>query len=242
MQKANYVIQKKNRCREYKLHSSTLYPFQPFYKNLSALRIIFWRIFAKNNTETNEYGETSHFPRYTFPSIFIFCNDNETAPLRHTTCWRTTVPWDANVISLEILMRARGWRTGIGFGVGMTRREERRMSRLSQASLFGFSPSRDLPTFSRREIPSSSLSRESRLSSHFSLVTLSSFLGGVPRDSVVPRRGYILSSRNNKLTLLNLSWAAFRSSSLRQQRAPAYLPTNIVTAFNSVIYIMLHAF
>lgn len=86
----------------------------------------------------------------------IFCNDNETALLRYT-CWRTAVPWDANVISLEILMRARGWRTGIGFGVGMTRREERRMSRLSQASLFGFSPSRDLSTLSQC-VPGSSLS------------------------------------------------------------------------------------
>lgn len=115
------------------------------------------------------------------------------------------------------------------------RREERRMSRLSQASLFGFSPSRDLPTFSRR-VPSSSLSRRitafiSSLSGYFILLPRGRSL----RLRGAPIRGYILSSRNNKLTLLNLSWAAFRSSSLRQQRAPAYLPTNIVTAFNSVI-------
>lgn len=180
------------------------------------------------------WGKSSVFI-YSF--YLISCNDNE-RPHRcnirlvdaRRAARRRCRPWDANVISLEILMRARGWRAGIGFGVGMTRREERRMSRLSQASLFGFSPSRDLPTFSRR-VPSSSLSWESRLSSHISLspslslVTLSAFLRGVPRDSVVPQRGYILSSRNNKLTLLNLSWAAFRSSSLRQQRAPAYLPT-----------------
>lgn len=45
--------------------------------------------------------------------------------------------------------------------------------------------------------------------------------GAFPETPVVLQRGYILSSRNNKLTLLNLSWAAFKSSILRQQRAPA---------------------
>lgn len=173
----------------------------------------------------------------------IFCNDNETALLRYT-CWRTAVSWDANVISLEILMRARGWRTGIGFGVGMTRREERRMSRLSQASLFGFSPSRDLSTLSQC-VPGSSLSSWTTVF----ISSLSLRLLYPPSSRAFPENPWYpdagrssLSSRNNKLTLLNLSWAAFRSSSLRQQRAPAYLPTDIVTAFNSVIYLTLHAF
>lgn len=156
------------------------------------------RIFSKNNTDKYEYKK-SHSSRYTLLTILYF--DNKAALLRHTTCWHTAVPWDANVISLEIFMRAGGWRTGIGFGVRMTCREERRMSRLSQASLFGFSPSYDLPAFSRR-ILGSSLSQEPRLSSHLifpppslSLVTLSSFLGGVSRDSVMLRRRYILSLR-----------------------------------------------
>lgn len=183
----------------------------------------------------------SNFSRYTFPFVLYFAMI--TRPHRcdiwlvdARRCYETRM-W----LVLRFSCARGGDEPGIGFGVGMTRKEERRMSRLSQASLFGFSPSRDLPTFSQH-VPSSSLSRESRLSSHLSLVTLSSFLGGVPRDSVVLRRGYILSSRNNKLTLLNLSWAAFRSSILRQQRAPAYLSTNIVTVFNSIIYLMLHAF
>lgn len=200
------------------------------------------------NTATN-VEKISVFPEILF-FLYILCNDNEVAytTMLHmirdllTNGAAPAVPWDANVISLEILMRERGWRTGIGFGVGMTRREERRMSRLSQASLFGFSPSRDLPTFFATRSKLIAFQRItafiSSLSGYFILLPR----GRSPRVGGAPTRVYPLSSRNNKLTLLNLSWAAFKSSSLRQQRAPAYLPTNIVTAFNSVIYLMLHAF
>lgn len=52
------------------------------------------------------------FPPCTFPSVLYFATI--TRPLRHTACWRTAVPWDANVISLEILMRARGGGGGLG--------------------------------------------------------------------------------------------------------------------------------
>lgn len=184
---------------------------------------------------------------WTFRSVLYFATI--TRLLRHTTCWRTAVvPWDVNVISLEILMRVRGkggWgdepRLDLAWGWRVGRNEGWAVYLRRRFSVF-------LPLAicqrSRDAYQAHRFPEESRLSSHLSLSLsdLSSFLGGVSRDSVVPRRGYILSSRNNKLTLLNLSWAAFRSSSLRQQRAPAYLPTNIVTAFNSVIYLMLHAF
>lgn len=154
------------------------------------------------------------------------------------------VPRDANVISLEILMRERGWRTGDWIWRG----DDAQGGNEGWAVYLGRRFSVFLPLAISRRVPrdafpSSSLSPRitafiSSLSGYFILLPR----GRSPRVGGAPTRVYPLSSRNNKLTLLNLSWAAFRSSSLRQQRAPAYLPTNIVTAFNSVIYLVLHAF
>lgn len=193
----------------------------------------------------------SIFPELLFFFIYFATITRSHTPRGYTwlaTCWRTaqrrrcreTRMW--LVLRFSCARRERGWRTEIGFGVGMTRREERRMSRLSQASLFGFSPSRDLPTFLATRSKLIAFPRITALISSLSGYFILLPRGRSPRVGGAPTRVYPLSSRNNKLTLLNLSWAAFRSSSLRQQRAPAYLPTNIVTAFNSVIYLMLHAF
>lgn len=94
-------------------------------------------IFSKM-IRTNVYAEVKmkfHFTQVnsvslyhqsnSFSSYFTLCDDNVVASLRHTICRHTAVPrdtntlhGDANMISLEIFKRARGWRTRIGFGGG----------------------------------------------------------------------------------------------------------------------------
>lgn len=230
IQKTNYIIQK-YRCPE---NINYITPYSPiFHQNL----IAFTREYSQKIIETNECRKKSHFLRYTSPLILYFAKDAATKMRPH----RCDVLVDARRcremrmwLDLRFSCARGGDEPGLDL-VGMTRREERRMSRLSQASLFGFSPSRSADVLATR----SELIAFPRIMAFISSLSLSSYFILLPRgvlwDPVVPRRGYILSSRNNKLTLLNLSWAAFKSSSLRQQRAPAYLPTNIVTAFNSVI-------
>lgn len=184
----------------------------------------------------------SYFPRYILPSILYFATI--TRPLccdilvdarrcRETRMWlvlRFSCARGGGEPGLDL---AWGWRVGRneGWAVYLRRRFSvflplaisRRSHNASQAHRF---------------------LREPRFSSHLSLRLLyPPSSGAFPENPWYPDAGRSsLSSRNNKLTLLNLSWAAFRSSSLRQQRAPAYLPTDIVTVFNSVIYLTLHAF
>lgn len=105
--------------------------------NISLSRFDISFIFSKM-IRTNVYAKVKmkfHFTQVnsvslyhqsnSFSSYFTLCDDNEAASLRHTICRHTAVPrdtntlhGDANVISLEIFKRARGWRTRIGFGGG----------------------------------------------------------------------------------------------------------------------------
>lgn len=154
------------------------------------------------NKKTN-VEKISIFSEILFFSIYFATITRSYTPRGCTwlaTCWRTTERRRCRETRMWLVLRfscASGDdEPGIGFGVGMTRREETRDEPFISGVAFRFfSLSRSPDAFLATRFQAHRFPRESRLSSHLSPVTLSSFLGGVPRESAVPQRGYILSLR-----------------------------------------------
>lgn len=155
------------------------------------------------NKKTN-VEKISIFSEILFFSIYFATITRSHTPRGCTwlaTCWRTAERRRCRETRMWLVLRfscaSGGWRTGDwiwrgddaqggneGWAVYLGRR-------FSVFLPLAISPDAFLATrFQAHRFP-----RESRLSSHLSPVTLSSFLGGVPRESAVPQRGYILSLR-----------------------------------------------
>lgn len=179
----------RDRCRKYKLYSFFSLLFNIFVWKLDCLHT---RIFSKNNTETNECEKKFHFPWYTFPSLYFATITKphrcvvwlvDAQRCRETRMW---LAWDSHARA-GVTNRDWIWRgDDVGRNEGWAVYLRRRFSVFLPLAI----SRRSRVAFQAHRFP-----EDSRLSSHLSLVTLSSFLGGVPWDSVVPRYAGISSLR-----------------------------------------------
>lgn len=164
---------------------------------MSKLNYLPMKIFPKKWIKKQMWNKFLFFLKYFF-SLYLFATITRSHTPRGctwlATCWRTAERRRCRETRMWLVLRfscASGDdEPGIGFGVGMTRREETKDEPFISGVAFRFfSLSRSPDAFLATRFQAHRFPRESRLSSHLSPVTLSSFLGAFPESRRCPNAG-----------------------------------------------------